>query len=228
MTRIFSPRLDTLPLEQRRLWSELGQMPAEFVLYGGTALALQLGHRESIDFDFFAFRDIDTGALYRDLPILNGSRVIHREPNTLTCLVERYGKSIKVSLFGLSHMQPLRLPMVAYDNHLRVASLEDIAAAKMLAVQNRAEAKDYIDIDALLRSGLTLPQSLAAARTIYGSEFSPTPTLKALTYFHGGDLPTLDAEIRSRLVNAALAVDPLQLPTMKLSKSKSRRRGRAR
>ena len=53
MSNEFSPRLDILPPPQISLWPELGQVPADFALYGGTALALHLGDRESIDFDFF-------------------------------------------------------------------------------------------------------------------------------------------------------------------------------
>ena len=53
MTDGFTPRLDSLPPPQRRLWDELGTLPAEFVLYGGTAIALRLGHRQSEAFDFF-------------------------------------------------------------------------------------------------------------------------------------------------------------------------------
>ena len=49
----FTPRLDILPPPQLRLWSELIEVPKEFTLYGGTAVALQLGHRQSVDFDFF-------------------------------------------------------------------------------------------------------------------------------------------------------------------------------
>src|ERR1700689_1890447 len=50
----FNPRLDILPAAQLRLWFELSAVPEEFVLYRGTALALPLGHRTSIDFDFFS------------------------------------------------------------------------------------------------------------------------------------------------------------------------------
>jgi hypothetical protein len=49
----FSPRTDILPAAQLRLWRELSAVPDEFVLYGGTAIALHLGHRTSVDF-FFA------------------------------------------------------------------------------------------------------------------------------------------------------------------------------
>ena len=56
MTDGFSPRLDILPAPQLQLWAELGTVPPAFVLYGGTALALHLGHRQSVDFDFFSRR----------------------------------------------------------------------------------------------------------------------------------------------------------------------------
>jgi len=51
-------RLDILPPAQLALWPELRQIPAHFVLYGGTAIALRLGHRQSVDFDFFTFQDL--------------------------------------------------------------------------------------------------------------------------------------------------------------------------
>ena len=49
---MFTPNLSILPEPQRRLWAELRDTPKTFVLYGGTALALRLGHRQSQDFDF--------------------------------------------------------------------------------------------------------------------------------------------------------------------------------
>jgi Nucleotidyl transferase AbiEii toxin, Type IV TA system len=49
----FTPKLEILPAAQRLLWQELGAIPGGFTLYGGTAIALHLGHRQSIDFDFF-------------------------------------------------------------------------------------------------------------------------------------------------------------------------------
>ena len=54
MPATFEPRLDILPESQLRLWPELDAVPPDFVLYGGTGLALQLGHRASEDFDFFS------------------------------------------------------------------------------------------------------------------------------------------------------------------------------
>jgi hypothetical protein len=219
-------RLDILPPAQHRLWGELGSLPAPFVLYGGTALALHLGHRQSEDFDFFANGDIDTDRLYRTAPFLRGSQITQQEPNTLTCLVDR-GGPIKVSFFGLPHLARIRPPVVAEGNDLRVASLLDIAGTKAAVVQRRAQAKDYIDIDALItQAGIDLSTQLAADRAIYGAQFAPTPTLKALAYYGEGDLPALADEIKRRLIRAAAAVDPLRLPKLRKSPALPRKRGR--
>jgi len=214
MTSTIRPRLDILPPSQRRLWDELGAVPAHFVLYGGTGLALQLGHRRSEDFDFFADRNIDPDRLYRSTPFLRDARIIQEEPNTLTCLVDRDGP-VKVSFFGLPHLARIQAPVNAEDNGLQIASLLDIAGTKASVVQQRAQAKDYIDIDALITlAGIDLATQLAAARAVHGPHFAPTPTLKALTYFGDGDLPSLPDEVRTRLARAASAVDPLRLPSL--------------
>ena len=51
---MFTAKLDILSLAQQALWEELAQTPETFVLYGGTGLSLRLGHRSSVDFDFFS------------------------------------------------------------------------------------------------------------------------------------------------------------------------------
>jgi hypothetical protein len=83
----FLPHLDVLPVAQRRLWPELWTVPKEFVLYG-TAVALHLGHRHSIDFDFFGSRPLNLSALESGLPFLADARVVQRETNTLSAVVE--------------------------------------------------------------------------------------------------------------------------------------------
>ena len=82
---MFTPKLQTLPPAQRALWLELRDTPPEFVLYGGTAIALHLGHRESVDFDFFARREFNPSDLYGRVPFLVGAQVLQQEKNTLTC-----------------------------------------------------------------------------------------------------------------------------------------------
>lgn len=58
----FSPKFNILPASHRTLWNELKSTPKHFVLYGGTALALRLGHRISEDFDFFSQTEELTGS----------------------------------------------------------------------------------------------------------------------------------------------------------------------
>ena len=210
----FAPRLDVLPPPQRRLWDELVEVPPAFVLYGGTAIALHLGHRQSVDFDFFGNQPLDPTHLALALAFLADATITQREPNTLSCVVDR-GGPVQLSFFGLPELPRLRPPLVAPDNGLRVASLLDLAGTKASVVQRRAEAKDYIDIDALLADGrIDLPIALAGARALYGAPFNPQITLKALSYFDDGNVRTLPEATKRRLARAASAVDLDRLPVV--------------
>lgn len=214
MTTKFTPRLDILPPPQRRLWDELAAVPVDFVLYGGTALALHLGHRQSMDFDFFGDRPLDPALLIPAVPFLADATVTQRAPNTLSCTVDR-GGVVQLSFFGLPNLPRLLPPLVAVDNGLRVASLLDLAGTKASVVQMRAEAKDYLDIDALISDGrIDLPLTLAAARAIYGTAFNPQNTLKALSYFEDGNLHRLSQAVKDRLARTAREVDLDRLPAI--------------
>jgi hypothetical protein len=210
----FAPRLEILPPAQRKLWNELSETPREFVLYGGTALALHLGHRHSVDFDFFGNRALDISKIEQEVPFLKGANIIQREKNTLSAIVDR-GGPVKVSFFGLPNLPRLSPPPVAKDNGLAVASLLDLAGTKTSVVQMRAEAKDYIDIDALITKGkVDLPLALSAAQKLYGPTFNPQITLKALSFFDDGDLRQLPGDMKLRLVTAARNVDLDRLPSL--------------
>jgi hypothetical protein len=165
MIPAFSPRLDILPPPQLRLWHELSGLPREFVLYGGTAVALHLGHRQSIDFDFFSNQPLDLNTSLLAIPFLANAKVTQREPNTFSCVVDR-GGDVKLSFFGLPKLPRLLPPLIAPNNGLQIASLLDLSATKVSVVQMRAEAKDYIDIDAILADGaIDLPRPSPISRT---------------------------------------------------------------
>lgn len=224
--REFSPRLDVLPEAQRRLWAELSSLPDEFTLYGGTALALHLGHRKSVDFDFFGSKVIDVAELQGEVPFLAGAEVVQREKNTLTVIVDR-GAPVKVSFFGVPKLPRLAPPLVAKDNGLKVASLLDLAGTKASVLQVRAETRDYIDMDALIQlGGVGLPYALASAQRLYGLSFNPEITLKALSYFDDGNLRELPDDMKSRLVDAVKGVDLDRLPRVEdFASSNDRDRG---
>jgi nucleotidyltransferase AbiEii toxin of type IV toxin-antitoxin system len=207
----FTANLAVLPPPQRRLWDELAATPDHFTLYGGTAIALRLVHRSSVDFDFFSNEPFDPDRLVRAVSYLHGAERVQVAADTLTCRVER-GGPVLLSFFGnlgLGQAAPRdQVPGMA----LHVASLLDLAGTKAAVVQKRAEARDYLDIDALIRHGIGLATALAAGRAIYGSAFNPLITLKALSYFD--DVPDLPGEVRERLSAAVAAVDPTQLPVL--------------
>ena len=83
----FSPHLEILPEPQLRLWHKLGPIAdLGFALYGGTAIALRLGHRASIDFDFFTERALDRSSLEECFRSSRTAQVLQETPDTLTVL----------------------------------------------------------------------------------------------------------------------------------------------
>ena len=194
----FAPRLDILPEPQRTLWPELTAVPRRFVLYGGTAIALRLGHRASVDFDFFSSTPFTPGELLPQMGWLDQGEVLQSAPNTLTVVVQR-GAPVKISFFGGLRLGRVAEPELTADGVLLAASFLDLAATKVAVIQQRAERRDYLDLAALLGAGISLEAALAAAQALYGDQFNPMISLKALTYFADGDLPQLPGALQERL-----------------------------
>ena len=208
---MFTPNLSILPEPQRRLWVELSDTPKAFVLYGGTALALRLGHRQSEDFDFFSNQSFKPASLRDMIPYLKHAETTQFQDNTLTAIVDRNGP-VKLSFFGSLGIKRVQDPDIVEENGVQIASMLDLLASKLRTVQLRAEAKDYRDIAGMLNAGLTLAKGLAAAAAIYGREFNGALTLKALTFFEDGDLARLTPEVQRRLLEAATSVNLKELP----------------
>lgn len=200
-----TPRLDILPPAQRGVWPHLGCVPRSFVLYGGTALALRLGHRQSEDFDFFSAEAFDATWLLRELESLSPTPVrVDRDT-----LEARTDHGVRLSFFGGLTFGQVAPPDEA--GPARIASIDDLFATKLATVYQRSEAKDYTDIDAILQTGRSLAHGLGCARAVYGPNFNPAISLKALGYYEdvGGALPD---GVRKRLLAAIGTVD--DLPTV--------------
>jgi hypothetical protein len=88
---------------------------------------------------------------------------------------------------------------------MEVASLHDLLGHKLKLLLQRVEAKDYLDIDAILAAGHDLATGLAGAQVLF-REFAAQEALKALTYFDAGDVRLLSWSARQRLIAAASAV----------------------
>ncbi len=213
MSQTFTPHFEILPPSQRQLWPELKPaLDLGFVLYGGTAIALRLGHRTSVDFDLFSEKPLNRKLIQTTFNFVDRSTVIQDEQNVLSVLVP-YGDSghthVKVSFFGAIGFGRVDMPTLTEDRVLEVASLNDLMATKVKVILQRAEIKDYRDIAEMLRAGVDLSKGIAAACNFFGTNFQPSEALKALVYFSDGDLHTLEKEVRGALIEAVKSVRDL-------------------
>ena len=202
----FTPRLEILPAGQRALWPDLRFARERFVLYGGTALALRLGHRASVGFDFFSFEPFVPAESLRSVAWLSEAERLQVEPNTLTVLHRGEHGSVKVSFFGGLTFGQVQQPEETVDGVMRVAGLPDLFATKLNTIYQRAEARDYLDIHAFLASGVRLEDGLAWAKTVYGSDFNTMLPLQALCYFLEPSLRDLPQKVKDNLVRAVQAL----------------------
>ncbi len=207
------PILSILPTAQKQLWQALKPLPKHYVLYGGTAIALQIGHRESVDFDFFSSKSLDKTELLLALPFLNQARLVQTSINTLNCYVDVNDATVNFQfLAGIDKRQGrVEMPLISDDNQVYIASLRDLFATKLNTIQARAQLKDYIDIHVLLVRGFSLSDGLACAKAIFGPLFDPGSALRALSSYHDGDLPECPKTIRNDLIKAAADVDNIPI-----------------
>lgn len=220
MPATFKPRLEVLGEPQRRLWPDLGGIPADFVLYGGTGLALQLGHRVSEDFDFFSSLGFDPDHLrsqlsfFSDLAPTDPAAWVAYKQDMLEGFVDRSGP-VKVALFGgLDTLQRIEDPRLAAGSRVQVASLLDLAGMKMRVIQVRGSWKDYVDIHALVSHGIGVPTGLAAAKAI-DSRYDPAISIRALQFYGDGNLSRVPVTIQRDLTRWAQAVDLDHLPVLR-------------
>jgi hypothetical protein len=183
-------------------------VPDHFVLYGGTAIALCLGHRQSVDFGFFSDVDLDgeqKSNLLREIAWLDGASVLQNDKDTLTVSVDYMGAPIKLSFFGGVKNGCVCEPNKTDDDVLCVASMDDLFAHKLKVIHDRAEAKDYQDIAVMLASGHSLSRGLAALEALFGSSVPPMVTLKSLVYFNDLNEPWRLADDMKATIARALS-----------------------
>lgn len=146
----------------------------EFVLVGDTALALQIGHRISIDIDLFTNHTFNENAMADYFRSAYHFELDFISKNTIK------GEISGVQVDCTAHQYPwLNLPIK--EENIRLASPEDIAAMKLNAIAgNGSRIKDFIDL-AYLSGTLTFNQMLSAYETKYKS--NPVIPLKALNWF---------------------------------------------
>ena len=192
---------DLLPQAQQKVLRALDKIPAGFVLYGGTAVALHLGHRSSIDFDFFSSDSYTLDDVKASLSFLGIHEILQAEKNTLTLLVNS-PDWVKISFFWNITTGRIAPPLRLGKNHILIASLEDLLAHKLRTIFERIEIKYYIDVAAILREGLSLQRGLEGALALW-RDLPAMEALRALTYFQGADFEQLSPEDKDILIQAS-------------------------
>jgi hypothetical protein len=165
--------------------------PSPFYLAGGTALALHLGHRRSVDFDWFSERPLAD-------PLRLAAEVRASGVPLEVTGVDRgtlHARSAGVRVSFLEYRYPLLAPLVATRlPGVRLASLEDIAAMKLAAVAQRGSRKDFVDVYAI-GTLLGLEDMMALYRRKYGVR-DVGHVLVALAYFDDAEDERMPAMLR--------------------------------
>jgi len=150
-----------------------------FYLAGGTALALQIGHRTSLDFDFYSEKKFNNERALRSFQDrFSRVRLIQNPPDTLIVKAE----GVEISLFHYPY--PLLKPVVK-TLFIDLASKEDVAAMKMVAIIQRGVVRDYIDLYFLLEE-FPLKKIFQWTKRKF-PPFNPYLGLRALAYFQDAE-----------------------------------------
>ena len=180
-------KLNILDQKRQQLLPNIATVGENFYLAGGTALALQIGHRDSIDFDFFIQGDIDTNVVWSKIESVFKGYTLQKtqdELNTVSCIID---ENIRLSFFGYNYPL-LQTPLEA--NGLHLASIIDIGCMKLSAITSRATLKDYVDLyfilqqvsivellESVSKKFPTLDQGLILKSLVYFDDIIPEPIL---------------------------------------------------
>jgi len=188
---VHSLHTNVLPKNQLELFDILSTQSfiADFYLAGGTGLALQTGHRQSLDFDFFIPRDFNTPDIIKVLVSLGSYERDNEERNTVNGTLN----NVRISFFGYKYKI---LDEFRMYNNIRIAGLRDISAMKLEAIAGRGSKKDFIDMFFLLKQ-FTLEEIFTFHKMKYGTGLNNQyHHLKSLVYFADAESEAMPVMIK--------------------------------
>lgn len=184
------------------------QFRREYYLVGGTAIALYIGHRRSIDFDLFKPSPINHK---RNLDKISAMPFAHTVTRRVTEQMNLIVNDVKVTFF--QYPFPIE-PITKFETYFRLPSLLQLAAMKAYALGRRSKWKDYVDLYFLLRDHFTIADITTTATHIFGELFSEKMFRTQLCYFDDIDYteavdwlvsnPPTDDEIKQALTKIAI------------------------
>ena len=170
--------LETVDAGAERTLRDLHNVPilTSFYLAGGTGLALRLGHRRSVDLDFFHGENFNEDSVLQNLQHLEGFALAAKEPGTIYASIRK----TKVSL--ITYAYPILFPFQAFLG-VNVADSRDIGCMKISAIASRGTKRDFVDLYRLAQE-YGLKQMLGwFTRKFSQTNYSMPHILKSLYYF---------------------------------------------
>ena len=199
---------EVLTEEQRKLLPLIRLFSNDYYLVGGTAIALYIGHRRSIDFDLFTTQDIKRKSI-RNLIDKSGFAVdnlLYEAFDQIHLVVN----SVKITFFNFPYKI---VHSMDFDGIIKIPTLLDLAAMKTYALGGRAKWKDYVDLYFILKAQYDLRELSARATKIFGTYFNEKLFREQLCFFDDIDYSEKveyigdeinDGEIRKFLVDIAM------------------------
>lgn len=200
---------EILNVAQTGLLPLMAQFRREYYLVGGTAIALYIGHRRSVDFDMFKFAAINHKRNLDRIKNAGLSPVVTRRvEEQMNLLVD----DVKITFF--QYPFPV-VPESKFKDVFRLPSLLTLAAMKAYALGRRSKWKDYVDLYFLLKDHFSLEEICSRADELFGELFSEKLFRAQLSYFDDIDYteqvefliadPPSDEEIKRALTDLAVA-----------------------
>ena len=169
--------LEALPEKNKSLWQKLSLFP-NFYLAGGTALALQIGHRISVDFDLFSDKVLSSSLLSQLEQIFQNAKLepLVNNQQELTVLVDQ----VKLTFL---HYPFLIINPLIHEHGLSLLDIPELAATKAYTIGRRGSFKDYVDLYFVLSENHTdLANIISVAERKYQTAFNSRIFLEQLVY----------------------------------------------
>lgn len=172
---------EILTREQENLLPLLEKFSRMFGMVGGTAIALYIGHRRSIDFDLFSLREFDTYSIRKKISkSYTIERVVTDQVGYYTVLI----KGVRLTFFHY----PYHITFSKnFDDYIKIPSLLTLAAMKAHALGRRAKWKDYVDLYFIIKNYYSIGAIVKKAKHIFGNEFNEKLLRTQLAYFRDVD-----------------------------------------
>lgn len=183
---ILNLHLEILDNKRQKLLEDLLPYVQDFILSGGTALALQLKHRKSFDFDFFSFSQISRKLLKKLSEDLEIQNIAVDTTDELTFFTKN---NIKITFLYYPFKPHFKI--MDLENGLSIFPVQEIALQKAYTIGRRGEYRDYFDLYAILKNDyISLSDIMNFAKKVYGQVFDEKIFLEQLVYF--GDLTNFE------------------------------------